>query len=63
MINRLCEVMFQQVGVTLQIGTASLPEDGVTFDMLAERAIQEMNWEQEALHRISRDGKKGLQTA
>ena len=63
MINRLCEVMSQQVGVTLQIGTASLPEDGVTFDMLAERAIQEMNREQEALHRISRDGKKGLQTA
>ena len=63
MINRLCEVMSQQVGVTLQIGTASLPEDGVTFDMLAERAIQEMNREQEALHRISRDGKKRLRTA
>lgn len=63
MINQLCEVMSQQVGVTLQIGTASLPEDGVTFDMLAERAIQEMNREQEALHRISHDGKKRLQTA
>jgi hypothetical protein len=62
MIVRLCEVVSQQVGVTLQIGTASLPDDGVTFDSLAEKAIQEMNRAQEALDRIPRDGKKRLQT-
>jgi GGDEF domain-containing protein len=62
MIVRLCEVVSQQVGVTLQIGTASLPDDGVTFDSLAEKAIQEMNRAQEALDRIPRDSKKRLQT-
>jgi hypothetical protein len=41
--GRLRRVVSEQVGVTLQIGTASLPEDAVTFESLVEKAIEDMN--------------------
>jgi len=45
--NRLCQAISRQVGVTLNIGTASFPEDAVTFDGLVERAVEGMNGERE----------------
>ncbi|MCP4538187.1 MAG: hypothetical protein GY832_13685 [Chloroflexi bacterium] len=45
MVDRLNSVS-KQVGVALQIGTASFPEDAVTFESLVEKAVEEMNGEQ-----------------
>ena len=45
--NRLCQAISRQVGVTLNIGTASFPEDATTFDGLVERAVEGMNGERE----------------
>jgi GGDEF domain-containing protein len=41
--GRLRQAVFEQVGVTPQIGTASFPEDAVTFESLVEKAVGEMN--------------------
>jgi len=41
--GRLRQTVSEQVGVTLQIGTASFPDDAVTFDSLVEMAVKEMN--------------------
>jgi GGDEF domain-containing protein len=45
LIQWLRRTVFQQVGVTLQIGTASLPEDALTYESLVEKAVQEMSVE------------------
>ena len=45
--DRLRQGVSEQVGVTLQIGTASFPEEALTFESLVERAIEEMHGEQE----------------
>jgi len=45
--KRLCKAISEQVGVTLQVGTASLPENALTFDGLVEKAIEEMDAEPE----------------
>ena len=41
--DRLHEAVSGQVGVALQIGTASFPKDAVTFDSLVEKAMGEVN--------------------
>ena len=41
--GRLRQTVSEQVGVTLQVGTASFPDDAVTFDSLVEVAVKEMN--------------------
>ena len=41
--GRLRQTVSEQVGVTLQIGTAAFPDDAVTFDSLVEMAVREMN--------------------
>ncbi|MFB0536331.1 MAG: hypothetical protein ACETWR_15250 [Anaerolineae bacterium] len=45
--GRLREAVSGQAGVTLQIGTASFPEDAVTFESLVEKAVEEMDAEPE----------------
>jgi GGDEF domain-containing protein len=47
LIERLRKAVSEQVGVTLQIGTASFPEDAVTFQSLLEKAVGEMHKESE----------------
>lgn len=46
-VERLTTVVSEQVGVALQIGTASFPEDALTFESLVERAVKEMDGKQE----------------
>jgi GGDEF domain-containing protein len=41
--DRLRKTVSEQVGVALQIGTASFPEDAVTFESLVEKAVEEMD--------------------
>jgi GGDEF domain-containing protein len=48
--GRLRQVVSEQVGVTLQVGTASFPDDAVTFDSLVEKAVREMSGEREPEH-------------
>lgn len=43
LIERLHRAVSERVGVTLQIGTASFPEDAVTFESLVEKAVKEMD--------------------
>jgi len=47
LIERLHRAVSGQVGVTLQIGTASFPEDAVTFESLVDKAVGEMDAEPE----------------
>jgi GGDEF domain-containing protein len=47
LIERLHKAVSERVGVTLQIGTASFPEDAVTFESLVEKAVREMDAEPE----------------
>jgi GGDEF domain-containing protein len=47
LIEKLRKAVSEQVGVTLQIGTASFPEDAVTFQSLLEKAVGEMHTESE----------------
>jgi len=43
--RRLRKAVSEQVGVTLQIGTAALPDDALTFESLVEKAVHEMEAE------------------
>lgn len=43
MVGQLRKAVSEGVGVTLQIGTASFPEDAVTFESLVEKAVEEMD--------------------
>ena len=47
LVSSLHETVSEQVGVALQIGTASFPDDAVTFDSLVEMAVGEMEGERE----------------
>jgi GGDEF domain-containing protein/membrane protein implicated in regulation of membrane protease activity len=47
LIERLHKTVSERVGVTLQIGTASFPEDAMTFESLMEKAVREMDAEPE----------------
>jgi len=47
LIERLHKAVSERVGVTLQVGTASFPEDAVTFESLMEKAVREMDAEPE----------------
>jgi GGDEF domain-containing protein len=50
--NQLRQTISEQMGVTLQIGTASFPKDAVTFESLVEQAVEEMGEEQEPRHSL-----------
>jgi GGDEF domain-containing protein len=50
LIERLRRAVSEQVGVTLQIGTASFPEDALTFESLMGKAVGEMNAKPEPGH-------------
>jgi GGDEF domain-containing protein len=39
---RLRKAVYEQVGITLRLGTASFPKDTVTFESLVERAVEDM---------------------
>jgi GGDEF domain-containing protein len=41
--GRLRKAVSEQVGVTLQIGTASFPGDAMTFESLVEKAVEKMD--------------------
>jgi GGDEF domain-containing protein len=43
LIERLRGAVSERVGVALQIGVASFPEDAVTFESLVEKAVEEMD--------------------
>jgi GGDEF domain-containing protein len=45
--GRLRKAVSEQMGVTLQIGTASFPQDAVTFESLVEKAVEDMDGESE----------------
>jgi GGDEF domain-containing protein len=47
LIERLRKAVSEQVGVTLQVGTASFPGDAQTFESLVEKAVGEMDTESE----------------
>jgi hypothetical protein len=47
LIGRLRKAVSEQVGVNLQIGTASFPDDAVTFESLVGKAVKEMDVEPE----------------
>jgi hypothetical protein len=42
LMERLRQLVSEQVGVSLKIGTASLPQDGLTFEGLQDKAIKNM---------------------
>jgi GGDEF domain-containing protein len=46
-VNRMQQAVSEQVGVTLRIGTASFPNDALTFDSLVEQAVRAMDGERE----------------
>jgi len=50
LIDDLHDEVSRQIGVVLQIGAASFPDDAVTFDSLVEKAVREMGQEQELEH-------------
>jgi GGDEF domain-containing protein len=43
LVGRLRQSVSEQVGVDLRIGTASFPEDALTFESLVEKAVEGMN--------------------
>jgi len=45
--GHLRQSVAEEVGVTLQIGTASFPQDALTFESLVEKAVKNMDGEQE----------------
>jgi GGDEF domain-containing protein len=45
--SRMYQAVFEQVGVALRIGTASFPNDALTFDSLVEKAVRAMDGERE----------------
>jgi len=47
LVGSLQASISEQVGVASQIGTASFPEDAMTFDSLMERAVEEMEEKRE----------------
>lgn len=48
--DRLRRAVSERAGVTLQIGSASFPEDAVTFESLVKKAVGGMNGAQEPEH-------------
>jgi GGDEF domain-containing protein len=42
LMERLRQLVSEQVGVSLRIGAASLPQDGLTFEGLQDKAIKDM---------------------
>jgi GGDEF domain-containing protein len=42
LMERLRQLVSEQVGVSLKIGAASLPQDGLTFEGLQDKAIKDM---------------------
>ena len=42
LLERLRQLVSERVGVSLKIGTASLPQDGLTFEGLQDKAVKDM---------------------
>jgi GGDEF domain-containing protein len=42
LMERLRQLVSEQVGVSLRIGAASLPQDGLTFEGLQDKALKDM---------------------
>lgn len=42
LVERLRQLVSEQVGVSLRIGAASLPQDGLTFEGLQDKALKDM---------------------
>jgi len=49
LVDRLRKAVSEQVGVALRVGTASFPQDTVTFESLVEKAVAEMNEEPDSV--------------
>ena len=54
--SRLRQAVSEEVGATLQIGTASFPDDAETFESLVGKAVAEMNLKEDSEHAIHPDG-------
>jgi len=54
LVGQLRQAISEQVGVALQVGTASFPDDAVTFESLVEKAVGEMNGEREIVEYVMR---------
>jgi GGDEF domain-containing protein len=52
LIGQLRQVVSEHVGVTLQIGTASFPDDAVTFESLVEKAVTGMDGRRKREHTV-----------
>jgi len=52
LVGQIHQVVSEHVGVTLQIGTASFPDDAVTFESLVEKAVTGMDGRQEREHTV-----------
>jgi len=50
--TQLRQAISDQVGVTLQVGISSFPEDAVTFESLVEKAVDQMHREQRVEHPV-----------
>jgi hypothetical protein len=48
LVGGLRQLVAEQVGVTLEVGAASFPDDAMTFDSLMEKAVKDMNEKQES---------------
>ncbi len=61
LVKRMRKAVSEQVGVTLQVGTASLPENAVTFEALVEKAEEKMDMQPKSSLRSQRVTKYTLQ--
>jgi GGDEF domain-containing protein len=48
LIGGLRQLVSEQIGVTLQVGIASFPDDAMTFDSLTEKAVKDMKEKQKS---------------
>jgi GGDEF domain-containing protein len=58
--GRLRKAISEQVGVTLRIGVASLPQDALTFDAMVEKAVAEMEAKQQVTQPLQRPPREAM---
>jgi GGDEF domain-containing protein len=61
LVKQMRKAVSEQVGVTLQVGTASLPENAATFEALVEKAEEKMDMQPKSILRPQRVTKYTLQ--
>jgi GGDEF domain-containing protein len=61
LVKQMRKAVSEQVGVTLQVGTASLPENAATFEALVEKAEEKMDMQPKSILRSQRVTKYTLQ--